>query len=88
MKKTRKSAIQCDKILTSQLIVFWLDCGSESFRDEYVRRLRICGLSEENALLTFEFAIVILVYTINVLLIVFALEKFGSKVQSFFELQI
>ncbi len=53
--KTGKSAILCDKILTSQLIVFWLDCGSESFKDEYVRRLRICGLSEENALLTFEY---------------------------------
>lgn len=43
-------------LLTSQLAAFWLDGGREEYRAEYLRRLRMCGLSRENAekMLAFE----------------------------------
>lgn len=44
------------RILTSQLVAFWLDTGDEAYRAEYLRRIRMCGVDTEKAeeMLAFE----------------------------------
>ncbi len=37
------------QLLTSQLAAFWLDTGDPAYRDEYLRRMRICGLEDKAA---------------------------------------
>lgn len=37
------------RILTSQLVAFWLETGRDEYRDEYLRRMRICDLTESAA---------------------------------------
>lgn len=36
-------------LMTSQLAALYLDSGEQSFRDEYLRRMRMCGLDDANA---------------------------------------
>ena len=44
------------RLLTSQLVAFWLDSKDEAYRKEYIRRIEMCGVSREKAekLLSFE----------------------------------
>ncbi len=48
------------RLLTSQLVAFWLDSKDEAYRKEYLRRIEMCGVSREKAekLLSFESDIV------------------------------
>ena len=44
------------RIMTSQLLAFYLDTRDVSWKEEYLRRLKMCGLSDDKALqyMTFE----------------------------------
>ena len=44
-----------DDLLTSQLAAYWQNSSNEKYKNEYLRRLRLCGLSDENAEKTLEF---------------------------------
>ena len=52
--KTPRS-VDFARTLTSQLAALWLDSGDNQFRDEYLRRLRICGLDDRTARETFDY---------------------------------
>ncbi len=40
----------CSKILTSQLVALWKSTKNEDYKAEYLRRMKICGLSDPTAL--------------------------------------
>lgn len=35
-----------ERLMTSQLVALWLDSNQEDYKNEYLRRMRMCGLSE------------------------------------------
>ena len=44
-----------EKILTSQLAAYWLETGKRKYKEEYLRRMRMCEVSDETAEKTFSF---------------------------------
>ena len=42
-------------ILTSQLVALWLDKGQQKYKEEYLRRMKICGLSDDASMKMFEY---------------------------------
>lgn len=42
-------------IMTSQLVAFWIDTNNENYKKEYLRRMKICQVSDEIAEKTFDF---------------------------------
>ena len=43
------------RILTSQLVAYWAATGEEKYKKEYLRRMKLCGVSDELAEKTFGF---------------------------------
>ena len=42
-------SLDFSRILTSQLVAFWLDSKDEAYRKEYLRRIEMCGVGKEKA---------------------------------------
>lgn len=52
---TRQTAQEFTRIMTSQLVALWLDSNNDAYRDEYIRRIKMCGLSNVKATKMLEF---------------------------------
>ena len=45
----KNKELPMEQMLTSQLVAFWLDTDRTEYRDEYLRRMKICGLDDAAA---------------------------------------
>ena len=48
-REVSAAAMDFSRVLTSQLVAFWLKTERTEYRDEYLRRMGICGLDDETA---------------------------------------
>lgn len=48
-KVPNENASKFSRLMTSQLAAFWIDSDNEEYREEYIRRIKMCGVSTEQA---------------------------------------
>ena len=48
-KQNKHDPEEFKQLMTSQLAAFWLDTGDEKYREEYFRRIKMCGVSDAAA---------------------------------------